>query len=94
MYFVSSPLGCLLWSALLIWIFFKLKLYYVIFAIILFAVFYNIFSQIKSGIKQQKINKELNFEPKMGEVSKICPECGNDVRRSAEVCPHCGYKFD
>jgi len=94
MYYVTSPLGCILWSALLIWIFFKLKLYYVVFAVILFAIFYNIFSQIKSGIKQQKINQERNFEPQMGEISKICPACGNDVRRSTSICPHCGYNFD
>jgi len=94
MYYVTSPLGCLIWTILLIWVFFALKLYYVVFFIILFAIIYNIFKRIKIKIQNQKIIDEMNFEPKMGEVSKICPSCGKDVRRSADVCPNCGYKFN
>ena len=89
-----SPIGCLFWLIIFTWIFFALKLYYLIFALVIAAVCFNIYHRIKGYKEQQERISELNYEPKPGEVSKICPSCNKDVKRSATVCPFCGYKFD
>lgn len=89
-----SPFGCLLWTVLLVWLFFKLKLYYVIFFIIILAFVYNLYIRAKNKIKTRKEEQERNYEPEIGEVYKVCPFCGNDVKRSAKICPHCQNKLD
>lgn len=84
-----SPIGCLLWIILFVWIFIKLRLYYIVFFLIIIAIAHYIYSQTKNKIKEHIEEKEKNFEPEMGEVYKICPCCGNSVKRSAKICPHC-----
>ena len=89
-----SPFGCLLWTILLVWLFFKLKLYYVIFFIIILAFAYNLYVHIKGKIKVLKENKDKSYEPEIGEVYKICPFCNKDIKRNATICPHCRNKID
>ena len=89
-----SPIGCLLWTILLVWLFFKLKLYYVIIFVVILAFAYNLFIRMKAGIKAHKIEQERNFEPELNEVYKACPFCGKDVKRNATVCPHCNHPID
>ncbi len=89
-----SPLGCLLWTIFLVWLFFKLKLYYVIFFIIILAAAYNLYLKTKNKIQSHIENKERNFEPEIGEVYKVCAFCGKDVKRSAKICPHCKNNLD
>ncbi|MBQ2644462.1 hypothetical protein IJG14_02670 [bacterium] len=84
-----SPIGCLLWTFLFAWLFFKLKLYYVLGIIVLIAIIYNFYKKTRVKIKEYKEEKEKNFEPEIGEVYKVCPYCGKDVKRSARLCPHC-----
>ena len=26
-------------------------------------------------------------------MTKICPNCGKDIKKDAKFCPFCGYKF-
>lgn len=89
-----NPIGCFLWTILLVWLFFALKLYYVVGAIILIILVYHFINAAKAQIKYKKEEKERNFEPKINEVYKICPYCGNDVKRSASICPHCNNKLN
>lgn len=89
-----SPIGCLLWFLFFTWVFFKLKLYYLVFALLFLAICYSVYKRIITYKEHKLRMSEMNYEPKTGEVSKICPNCNNDVRRSAKVCQYCGYKFD
>lgn len=96
MYFFKqiNGFGCLIWSIFLCWLFFALKLYYIIFAVIILAFVYNVYLRIKSNLKKYNEDKEKNFEPEIGEVYKLCPYCGNNVKRYATSCPHCNKKFE
>jgi len=89
-----SPFGCLLWTIFFVWVFITLKLYYVVIFLIVFALAYHLYRQTKVKIKEHQEEKERNFEPEMGEVYKICPHCGNSVKRSAKICPHCKNPLD
>ncbi|MCR5260988.1 MAG: hypothetical protein K6C94_04045 [Candidatus Gastranaerophilales bacterium] len=89
-----NPLGCLLWTVLFVWLFVKLKLYYVVAFLILFALAYNFYKQTKVKIKEHQEEQERNYEPEMGEVYKVCSCCGNSVKRSAKICPHCKNSLD
>lgn len=89
-----NGLGCLLWSIFLCWLFFALKLYYIIFAIIIIAFAYNLYLKLKANVVKHNEEKEKNFEPEIGEVYKVCPYCGNNVKRGATYCPHCNTKFE
>ncbi|MGN0005116.1 MAG: hypothetical protein ACI37Z_04010 [Candidatus Gastranaerophilaceae bacterium] len=84
-----SPIGCLLWTVLFVWIFIALKLYYVVGFLIFLAIVYNVISKAKNKYYERKEQKERDFQPEIGEVYKVCPYCGNDVKRSAKICPHC-----
>lgn len=84
-----NPIGCLLFTILAVWLFFKLKLYYIIIFIVVLAFAYNFYLKIKKDIALKNEEKERNFEPEIGEVYKVCQFCGNDVKRSAKICPHC-----
>lgn len=84
-----NPWGCLFFTIILVWLFVKLKLYYILGFLILLALAYKFFQKTKVKIAEHKEEKEKNFEPEIGEVYKICPYCGNNVKRSANVCPHC-----
>lgn len=84
-----SPIGCLFWTAIFVWLFIALKLYYVVGFFVFLAIVYNIYIKAKKKFEIRNEQKERNYEPEIGEVYKICPYCGNDVKRSAKVCPHC-----
>ena len=94
MFFQISPLGCLLLTILFVWLFIKLKLYYLIAFVVLLAVAYNFYNKTKMKIEEHREEKERNYEPEIGEVSKICPCCGQNIKRSAKTCPHCKASFD
>lgn len=49
--------------------------------------------RLKANVVKHKEEKEKNFEPEIGEVYKVCPYCGNNVKRNATYCPHCNTKF-
>lgn len=83
-----GPLGCL-FSILWIWLFFTLKLYYLVFGVLILIAAFVIFFICKNKYKVHIENKEKSFEPEIGEVYKICPYCNNDVKRSTKICPHC-----
>jgi uncharacterized membrane protein YraQ (UPF0718 family) len=89
-----NPIGCFIWLIILTWLFFALKIYYLVFAaiIVMVAVYY--YFKLKKSLIEKKEEQERNFEPQMGEVYKICPNCGNNVKRNASACPHCNHKFD
>ena len=89
-----TPFGCLLWTALFVWLFIKLKLYYLVAFIILIAIIFHFYKKTKTRIEEYKEEQERNFEPEIGEVSKICPCCGQNVKRSAKTCPHCKASFE
>lgn len=95
MYFKQiSPIGCFLWTIILVWLFFALKLYYVVIILLILGLAYNLYQQTKLKIQTKKEEKERNFEPEIGEVYKVCQFCGNDVKRSVNICPHCKNKLD
>lgn len=87
------PIGCFLLIFICTYLFFELKLYYVVIAFVLFLILLNIFNQTKNKIDNVRNEREKNFEPKPGETYKVCPSCGNDLKRDCTKCPHCGYEF-
>lgn len=89
-----SPIGCLLWTIFLVWIFVALKLYIVVGILIIIALIYNFINNARRKYEIHQAEKEKNYEPEMGEVYKICPYCGKDVRRSAKICPHCNRPLE
>ena len=95
MYFRQiNPLGCLLWTILFVWLFFELKLYYVVGFLIVLAVGYNLYRQTRTKIIEYNEEKERSYEPEMGEVYKVCPYCKKDVKRLAKICPHCKMNLE
>ena len=49
--------------------------------------------RLKANVVKHNEEKEKSFEPEIGEVYKVCPYCGNNVKRNATYCPHCNTKF-
>lgn len=75
-------------------IFIAFKLWFLIVLIFLFFIFKNTIMEIIHNIRQKQLEKEMSYHPEKGEVYKICPYCGRNVKRSCEKCPNCGNKLD
>ncbi len=70
------------------------KLWYLFLAILFIFVVKNFASIIIFNYKNGQKQKDIHFEPQKGEIYKVCPNCGINVKRSAEKCPQCGKQFD
>lgn len=87
--------GCLIISLILFFIIFALlKLWYLVVLVVLVFIFRDYINTVKINIKEKEREKEINFEPEMGEVYKICPYCGQKVKHSQTKCPNCNNDLE
>lgn len=89
MYSFNST-GCLSTLLFLLILYFLVKELWWLFvgiAIIVIVAYYANLLYVQ--ILQNKIDKERNYTPEMGEVFKICPYCNSKVKVTAITCPHC-----
>ncbi len=87
--------GCLIISLILFFIIFALlKLWYLVVLVVLVFIFRDYINTVKINIKEKEREKEINYEPEMGEVYKICPYCGQKVKHSQMKCPNCNNDLE
>lgn len=83
--------GCLsVFLILFLLLFLALKLWFVFAIILIIYIAKNFITSVNFNINVKKKEQEMNYEPKKGEVYKVCPFCGQSVKRSASKCPNCG----
>jgi len=68
-------------------IFIIAKLWWLIVGLVIIAIVYYYSRLVYLTITEQKNQAETNYEPKDGEVFKVCPYCNTKVRVSAISCP-------
>ncbi|MDD3237489.1 MAG: zinc ribbon domain-containing protein [Candidatus Gastranaerophilales bacterium] len=71
-------------------LFIALKLWFLIAIVVFIYLIKNFIAKLNINIELKKKEKEANYAPNKGEVYKVCPVCGKNVKRSAEKCPNCG----
>lgn len=49
---------------------------------------------IYKAIISNQVEKQENYEPKMGEVYKVCPYCNSKVKVTATCCPVCKHALN
>jgi hypothetical protein len=82
--------GCLLSIFLILLIFFLIKeLWWFFVGLILIAVAIYYGKLIYETIKNKQLEKEMNYNPQMGEVYKVCPYCNTKVKVTETTCPNC-----
>ncbi len=82
--------GCLLSIFLMLLIFFLIKeLWWFFVGLILIAVAIYYGKLIYETIKNKQLEKEMNYNPQMGEVYKVCPYCNTKVKVTETTCPNC-----
>lgn len=86
--------GCLPFLIIFIFLFIVLKLWIVLVLFIFAALIYSFVSQLIYRIALKKKEMEQNYTPNKGEVYKICPFCGINVKRTAKTCPQCGHSLE
>ncbi len=82
--------GCLTSIFIILLILFLVKeLWWFIAGIIIIAVIAYYGNLIYEIIREKQKNELENYNPKMGEVYKICPYCHTKVKVTAVTCPCC-----
>ncbi|MGM9994745.1 MAG: hypothetical protein ACI37R_08480 [Candidatus Avigastranaerophilus sp.] len=92
MYKIDMTAGCLTTIIFLLLIGFIIKqLWWLIVGIIIIAIVAYYANLIYETISNKKAEKEANYTPEMGEVYKVCPYCGTEVKANAGKCPVCKH---
>lgn len=94
MYSVQLP-GCLILLLIVlagVFLVKKLWMLFVGFAAIMIAIYY--FNLIMNMYKEKQKEKAAAYEPKHGEVYKVCPYCNSMVKVSADTCPNCNRELN
>ncbi len=82
--------GCLSLLLIAAVIFFIIaKLWWLIVGIAVVAIVYYYSKLAYYTIVNKNNEAEMNYEPKDGEVFKVCPYCNAKVKVSAMTCPRC-----
>ncbi len=87
--------GCLSFLLIIaVIIFLTAKLWWVIVGLAVVAIVYYYARLTYLAVIQKNKEAEMNYEPKEGEVFKVCPFCGAKVKVSAPVCPRCNHPLN
>lgn len=82
--------GCLtIFFVICIFIFLIAKLWWLIVGLSVIGIVYYYSKLAYENISQNGLSDNKNYEPKEGEVYKVCPSCNAKVKVSATTCPRC-----
>lgn len=86
----SEFLGCLISILILAIVFAIIKeFWWLIVGIIIISIVAYYAKLIYETIKNKSIENEINYNPEMGEVYKVCPFCNTKVKVTETTCPNC-----
>lgn len=89
MYKIEIP-GCLITLLILFLTYHLIKeLWWLIVGIILIIIVSYYARLIYLTIQQRKKEEQMNYNPDMGEVYKVCPYCNTAVKVTEKTCPCC-----
>lgn len=82
--------GCLTFLVIFLIVYFIVKeLWWLILGVIFLVIVYYYANLIYRTISEKKLKDEQNYNPKSGEVYKVCPYCNTKVKVSTKTCPCC-----
>lgn len=94
MYRIEFP-GCLTAVLILILLGYLIKeLWWLIVGIIIILIVLYYANLIYQNILDKNAEKDADYNPKMGEVYKICPYCSSKVKVTATYCPACKHELN
>jgi Ca2+/Na+ antiporter len=82
--------GCLSTLLIFLLILFVVKeLWWLIVGLILICIAIYYGNLIYQTVKNKQKENEINYNPQMGEVFKVCPYCNTKVKVTEKTCPCC-----